>query len=167
MKDNAVLLHILKGFIPYTKENIALAYKPHRFFRDLEKISRAQTGKHISQATIKTTYYRAKKQGYFTIGKEGAPHITEKGHRKLELYAPQKLKDAKLLVTFDIRETDRHKRTELRSVLRILKFKQVQRSVWVSSYDGRQILQKEIKRLNIQDSVILYEAYDITKPVKK
>jgi DNA-binding transcriptional regulator PaaX len=162
-KPSPVLMYIIKGLIPYTSANIKLAYKPNAFFNELERIIEKEGRLKASRNVIESTYYRAKNDGYFNYdASTESILLTEKAHDFLALYEPEKLKGAKLLVTFDISETDRHKRAQLRQVLRILKFTHVQKSVWISEFDGREPLKKEIVRLGVQNNVIAYEAYDIT-----
>lgn len=161
LKINSTTGYVLRGLIPYTDENLKLSYKPNAFFNELEKLSKTTTGRHINSTTIKTTYYRAKKQNYFFINEFGTPDITLAGKRKTTPFIPKKLKGAKLLVTFDIPETQRQKRSQLRLVLTALKFKQIQQSVWISVYDGTEILKQEIEFLNIQNEVVIYEAREI------
>jgi hypothetical protein len=161
LKVNSTLGYVLRGLIPYTDPNLKLTYRPNAFFNELERISKAKTGRHISISTIKTTYYRAQKQQYFAFDESGIPHLTALGQRKLSLFLPKKLKGAKLLVTFDIPENQRHKRSQLRLILFTLKFKQIQQSVWISDYDGTKILKKEIEYLHIKNDVVIYEARKI------
>ena len=127
-KPDSTTGYVLRGLIPYTDANLKLSYKPNAFFNELEKISRAKTGRHITSSTIRTTYYRAKKQNYIVIDNSGSPRLTSLGQRRLTPFLPKKLKGAKLLVTFDIPENQRHKRSQLRLVLIALKFHQLQQN---------------------------------------
>jgi DNA-binding transcriptional regulator PaaX len=160
-KPDSTTRYVLLGLLPYTDTNSKLSYKPNIFFNELEKLSKARAGRHISSSTIRTTYYRAQKQNYISIDESGSPHITSVGHRRLTPYVPKKLKGAKLLVTFDIPENQRYKRSQLRLVLVELNFHQIQQSVWISDYDGTEILKQEIDFLNIENDVVIYEAREI------
>ncbi len=158
-------IHILKGLLPYTQENVLLSFKPSSFFNELESISRKQ-GSHaqrIKASTYRQSYYRAIKKGLININQQGQPSITELGEAQLSIYEPKQLPGAVLLVIFDIEEREKAKRHELRLLLRMLKFRLIQRSVWSSQYDSREILAKEIQRLGLDDSVVVYEARDIRK----
>ncbi len=162
LKPNPALIYIIKGLIPYTGENISLAYKPSVFFNELERIIDREEKHKISRKSIEATYYRAKRDGYFRVTSEKKVVLDESAHHYLELYEPSQLKGAKLLVTFDIYETERHKRAQLRQLLRVLKFNHVQKSVWTSDYDGRKALLAELEKLELQSNVNIYEAYKLT-----
>ena len=144
---------ILKGFIPYTKANIALTYKPNQFFSQLEKIS------NLKERTLRSAYYRALKKGLIEMDDNKVPRLTPKGKRAVKKYSPSRLgKGASLLVTFDIPENQRHKRDHLRKLLHELDFKMIQQSVWSTEYDYRDYLAAEITEYGLGDSVIVYEA---------
>jgi len=160
-KEYSVLTYILTGLVPYTDANLKLAYKPHLFFNELDRITEQQKRNKIPRETLRTAYYRALQKGYFAIDQQGKPVLTAKGEERLALFKPTKLKGAKLLVTFGIPEKIRHKRDEFRSLLVTLRFKQEQRSVWISDYDSRKILHTEIIRLQLDNYVVIYEAKDI------
>ena len=65
------------------------------------------------------------------------------------------------MVIFDIPEVNKYKRQQLRLLLKQLEFKQVQKSVWVSQKDSREYLNAEIKRLNLNKDVLLFECHSI------
>ncbi len=159
--NKSTLVYVLKSLVPYTDENLKLTYHPNAFFNELERMSERKMGRHISTATIRTTYYRAKNQSLIFVGDSGKPSLSHLGKRKIEVFKPNRLPKSKLLVTFDIPETERQKRRILRQTLRELKFTQVQQSVWVSNYDGREMLIKDIEYLDIKNNVNLYEAFKI------
>lgn len=159
MRSSSPLEHVLKGLIPFTEENMLLAYKPNLFFNELEKIDKKQHKKQtFSRSALKMAYYRARQNGLWEMNANGFPCLTAKGEQKLQRYRPRKIEGASLLVIFDIQEAYRSKRDELRRLLVALKFKQVQRSVWISEYDSRQVLALEISRMNLTEEVIIYES---------
>jgi DNA-binding transcriptional regulator PaaX len=118
----------------------------------LEKISNKKF------RTLQNAYYAAVKDDVIRIDKNGHVHIAEEMLALLKPYQPEKLRGSFLLIIFDIPETDRWKRQQLRSLLRQLQFKQIQKSVWQSSSDSRVYLKQEIKRLGLETEIILYEA---------
>ena len=145
------------SLIPYSDPNLKLAFHPNQFFNDLEKLD-VITAKRKS---LKTNYYRAIKRGLIEISEEGSPRLTEKGLRKVKPYQPQKLKGSTLMVIFDIPENERHKRQRLRTLLKELSFRQIQKSVWESRYDHRQYLRAEIAEMHLQEYVKVYESAQI------
>ena len=155
--------YLLKSLIPYTSANQKLAFKPSSFFKELERLDRLHQPNSPKRAGYyKQQYYRTKNRGYFSINDDGLPELTELGKTQLTLYEPEKIPNALLLVAFDVEEKRRANRDEFRRLLKMLKFKQVQKSVWVSRYESRELLKSETKRLNLDESVVIYEALDIT-----
>jgi CRISPR-associated endonuclease Cas2 len=63
----------------------------------------------------------------------------------------------KLMVIFDVSERTHRKRDRLRCLLRNLDFQQVQKSVWITEYDHRDVLVQAIKELELANQVLLYE----------
>lgn len=156
-KYRSPMHYILAGLIPYSEANIKLSFKPNAFFNDLEKLDRIKANKKA----LKATYYRAINKGYIKIDQQAAPVLTKKGKFKLALYAPKKLKNAKLMVIFDIPELERAKRSYLRVLLRQLKFRQVQKSVWVTDYDFRDYVIYESEQYGFRKYLKIYEALEI------
>lgn len=157
MKDlpDSTLKYILISLIPYSEPNLKLAFKPNLFFNDLEKISRRK------RQTVRNTYYQALKKGFVELDDQQIPRLTEIGRAKLARYQPKKLKNAQLMVVFDIPEAERAKRQRLRAVLREFHFEQVQKSVWVTDYDCKHYLATEIAQNKLKDHVIIYEALEL------
>ena len=149
--------HILKAFIPYTKSNLQLAFKPQVFFNELEKMGQGK------KRSIKSAFYRAIKTGLIEIDDAGIPRLTKKGKLKIREYQPSKLsKNSHLLIIFDIPEDERVKRNHLRALLHELSFIKVQQSVWASKFDHREYLAAEIKEYGLENYVIIYEAAKLT-----
>lgn len=150
---DSALIYILEGLIPYTAANLKLAFKPNLFFNDLEKISRKK------RQTLRNAYYKAQKQGLIGLDHEAIPRLTAKGRKRITPYVPKHhSKGACLMVAFDIPEAERWKRRRLRLLLKELSFTQVQKSLWVSSYDHRDYLAAEIKQYGLEKFVAIYEA---------
>ncbi len=154
-KSTTTVQYILAALVPYTEANLKLVFKPSRFFADLEKISKR------NNQTIKNAYYQLVKDGYVANG-GAVPALTAKGARKLRLYQPELLDGAELFVIFDVPEQLKAKRQHLRLLLKELKFRQIQKSVWASPYDHREYFMSEVNRLDIQEYVLVYEARPVT-----
>jgi DNA-binding transcriptional regulator PaaX len=154
-KQKTVLRYILEGLIPYSEANLKLSFKPSQFFNDLEKISSRNS------QSIKNAYYDAVKSGLIEFDENNIPRLTEKGMHKSKRFDPKKLKTAKLIVMFDIPELDRWKRQRLRALLKELRFRQIQKSVWQTEYDYRDYIKAEIASFGLENSVLIYEARQI------
>jgi DNA-binding transcriptional regulator PaaX len=149
---NSVLRHVLLGLVPYTKPNLMLTFKPNAFFDELERISKKNTH------SIRNAYYRAQKQGLIELDAQKIPRLTDKGRAKIQPYKAKVLPGgAQLMIVFDIPEVERQKRRHLRRLLEELSFTQVQKSVWVSPMDYRELLKAEIAQNNLSKYVVVYE----------
>ncbi len=153
-KYHSSIHYILSGLIPYTEANLKLAFSPNAFFNDLEKLDAIKANKKA----LKSAYYRAIKKGLIKIDEAGIPRLTEKGLRKTKVFQPKKLKGAQLMIIFDIPEEERSKRQRLRTLLRELTFRQVQKSVWVSDFDHREYIRAEINESQLEGCVELFES---------
>lgn len=144
---------ILRGLcLPLSEENLMLAFKPGRFFRELSKIS------GYSEKTLQDTASRAKRDGLL-VSNGNMLELTEKGRREARPFVAQKLSgEGKLLIVFDIPEERAKLRHEFRRLLKELDFVYVQRSVWVSEYDHREVLLEAIDDLELDGCVAVYEA---------
>ena len=156
---DSALKYLLKALIPYSEANLKLSFSPGSFFADLEKID---AKKRYSRGHWQNTYYKAKKAGL--IDTNGTtPYLTSRGKAVLDLYKPKHFaNNAQLMVIFDIPETQASKRRSLRRTLQKLSFTQVQRSVWISSYDSRDYLASELAWLGIDEYVQIYEVSKLT-----
>lgn len=154
MKYKSTTHYILSGLVPYTEANFQLAFHPHAFFNELERI-----GKYKSNAAaLRTSYYRAVKQGLISI-EDTSPMLTDKGKQKLARSEPSILSgQARLIVVFDIPESERHLRSRLRATLREFHFHPIQQSVWESEYDVKQYVLEAIRAEGIERYVKLYES---------
>ncbi len=155
-KPNDTTRFILEAFIPYTRANLLLSFKPSLFFNELEK----RSGRN--KRTLESAYYRLIRKGLIELDENRIPRLTDKGRRKTKLYKPEKLElGARLIVIFDIPEEQRMKRRRLRLLLRELSFRRVQQSVWETSFDHREYLRAEIAEMHLQEHVKVYEAAQI------
>lgn len=150
-QKHSTLMYVLRAFLPYSRENLLINYKPKQFFAELART----TGQ--PQARLVAAYYRARKSGLLTAG--AAPQLTRRGRQKVQPFVCQKLSNhGKLMVIFDIPESIGPRRRRFRALLRELEFTQVQQSVWISSYDHREYLKEIVKELGLRQCVQIYEA---------
>jgi DNA-binding transcriptional regulator PaaX len=153
----SVTIEVLKALIPYTEQNMKLAFKPNLFFNDLERITRS------NRQTLANTLSRTKRQG-LVKNRGGVPVLTKKGLAKLkELQSPDLLAGW-LLVSFDIPETRRHDRYTLRSYLRLHGFRQLHKSLWANEYDYTQDLKGIIAELKLGQYVGIFVAASVYAP---
>jgi DNA-binding transcriptional regulator PaaX len=153
---NSLVYHVLMGLLPYTGQNLSLAFKPNKFFNDLEKLSK----KNVH--SVRNAYYRSQRQGLVTVDASGIPHLTDKGYAQIRPYEAKVLPGgAQLMIIFDIPEAERRKRNHLRRLLQELSFVQVQKSVWVSPLDYREIIKQEINENELGAYVVVYEVAPI------
>ncbi len=151
-KPSDPIRFVLEAFVPYTKSNLLLAFKPSLFFDELEKRSGRK------RRSLESAYYRLIKKGLLELDDNRIPRLTDRGQKKVRTYEPERLKfGAHLMVIFDIPEEERHKRRRLRLLLRELSFRQIQQSVWESDYDQREYLRAEIAEMHLQQYVRVYE----------
>lgn len=151
LQKHPALVYILRGFMPFTRENVLLSFKPARFFAEMEKVS------GYSSATLKSTYYRARKDGLFEI--DVVPKLTEKGLRHVRPYVAKHLpNNGRLLVLFDIPENRTNARRAFRNLLRSLGLTMVQKSVWMTADDHRELILETIKALELDGYVELHES---------
>lgn len=159
-KDSATH-HVLKGLIPYTDSNLKLAYKPNLFFNELDK--KLSKGKKSTPKlnNIKNAFKRSVNRGLITIDETGVPRLTKKGRRALAPFEAKIIKNAQLMVIFDIPEVKRWQRDKFRIVLKEFQFKQIQRSVWLTKLDCAYYIKLEIENLQLENDIKLYESKEI------
>ncbi|MCA9327619.1 hypothetical protein KDA14_03765 [Candidatus Saccharibacteria bacterium] len=149
-KQSATIL-ILKALVPYTSQNLKLAYNPSEFFDELERTS------GYSRRTLIQTFARAKKQRL--INMDPSPALTTKGRQQVQPYIARRLRDGgELMVIFDIPQAFTVQRRRFRELLRYLGFEQVQRSVWISPNDHTNVVNEAISELKLDEWVQVYEA---------
>ena len=163
---NSALKYVLESLIPYTDANMKLSFSPNVFFNDLEKIDwlnrinkqKPKQYRQYRKQSIRKAFYKAKKQNLITY-KEGIPQLTEQGRKAIKPYKPRHLgAQSYVIVSFDIPEQQRDKRSIFRGLLKELGFELVQQSVWKSRYDHINLLQHETRRLGIGQYVNIYES---------
>lgn len=147
--------YILSSLIPYTEANLHLAFKPGKFFDNLERIGDAKT----KRTTLSSSYYKLVRNGFIDFDSSGKPQLTKVGTEQLKRYEPKILNGAaSILVIFDIPEEQRRLRQKLRTLLRELRFEPVQQSVWSSQYDVLDYLVPELKQEHLDEYVQVYES---------
>jgi CRISPR/Cas system-associated endoribonuclease Cas2 len=155
IKRNSATYYVLEAMIPYTDANLKLTYKPNLFFNELEKIDRVKIN------NSKNAFYRSIQRGLIDLDSKNVPRITEKGIRALAPFQAKTINNASLMVIFDIPEVKRWQRSKLRIVLREFQFEQIQRSVWITKLDCAQYIEQEIRSLNLEKNIKLYESKEI------
>lgn len=150
-RKNSALFFILKGLIPYSRQNMMLSFSPNRFFDELER----QSG--YNHNTLREATRRAKKAGLINETSTGL-RLTKLGERTVGPFMATKLPEgSKLMIIFDIPEDMSRQRQQLRSLLRKWQFEQTQKSVWITSFDHRQSVKDAVDELRLQGCVQLYE----------
>lgn len=145
--------YILLALIPYTEQNLLLAFSPNRFFNELDKTTPAFSHKSLREA------YRRVKKAKFVTFYEGQPRLTPAGRRKVQPYVAKKLgKDVYLMVIFDIPQATNWVRRRLRLMLKELDFIQIQQSVWATRYDHVAVIEEMINELRLSNCVQVFEA---------
>lgn len=149
--------YILKSLVPYTEPNLKLVFCPNRFFNDLERLD----SEKFKRTTTKQAYYRLVRRG-LVEHEQGQLKLSQEARDMLAKYEPQKLAHgAKLLLVFDIPEHERAKRSHLRFLLRELRFKKIQQSVWQTEFDSRAYLRDEIRNNQLEKYVNIYESFQL------
>lgn len=150
-KKQSALIFVLKGLIPYSRENLMLAFSPNKFFNELEKISR------YDQKVLRNAYYRGRKSGYIT-GTNTKPKMTRRGVIKIQPFVTTKLTHkGRLMIIFDIPENKAALRQQLRMQLKDWQFEQIQKSVWATDLDYREGLAELIEELHLGKYLQIYE----------
>jgi len=151
-KRKSVTTELLLALIPYTRQNLMLTFHPNAFFNELERIG------NYSHKSIKQAYYRAKRNRLIRV-EAGQVVLSEAAKQRIAPYIAKKLiGNVQLMVIFDIPEEKAYIRRNLRTLLVELKFRQIQRSVWVTDMDYRQILKDFISEYHAKDWIKIYEA---------
>jgi DNA-binding transcriptional regulator PaaX len=147
----SALVFVLKGLVPYTRENLMLSFKPKMFFAELEKVSK------YNQKTLRNAYYRGFKTGLIQ-NSTTTPRLTKRGIIKVQPYITTKIKGkGRLVVIFDIPEVNAGLRQQLRKQLQDWQFEQIQKSVWATDLDYKEGLIDLIAELNAGRYVEIYE----------
>lgn len=150
-KQRSALIFVVKGLIPYSRENMLLAFKPNVFFNELEKIS------EYKRWTLEKAYYEARRQKLIKSD-ANVIHLTEAGQKIIKPYIAQRLtKGVRLMVIFDIPEDIAVIRAKFRRILKQWNFMQVQKSVWITSYDHKNSIKEVVAELDLDNFVKLYE----------
>lgn len=151
-KPKSALAFVLLGLVPYTRPNMLLAFKPNQFFNELERIS------NYRRKTLEEASRRARKQKLIEEDNDLRLRLTELGRKRALPYTAKKLSgDGKLMIVFDVPEDKSLARQRLRRLLRQWQFRQVQKSVWQSEYDFKELVSLAVDELDLNGCVELYE----------
>ncbi|MBW3569374.1 CRISPR-associated endonuclease Cas2 [Candidatus Parcubacteria bacterium] len=151
---------ILKAFIPFTEENMLLAYKPNQFFNRLEYLDRLVELTKANRQTVQSTISRAKRAGLLKVDEKGILQTTWRGKIKTKVRPNKKLRKY-LVIIFDVPETRRRDRNQLRAYLRANYCEMVQKSVWKTKYDIYDELLEVIGDLEIINYVSVFLADEL------
>jgi|SRR3989344_4999947 len=155
VRQQSALLFVLKGLLPYTRENLLLAFKPNAFFNELEKIS------YYKRKNLENALRQAERQKLVERD-DRIIKLTQLGERTIRPFVAEQLPNgSKLMVVFDIPESRASVRARFRRVLKRWRFDQIQKSVWVTAYDHRQSIKEIIAELDIEKYVKIYECASI------
>ena len=151
-KPKSALVFVLKGLMPYTRENMMLSFKPNQFFNELEKIS------YYKRRALEEAARRAREKGLIEETRNQQLRLTALGRRRVLPYVTQKLtNNGKLMLIFDIPEDRAIERQRLRRLLRKWRFTQTQKSVWTTEYDFTEAIKDVVAELGLEGCVELYE----------
>lgn len=150
VREKSALVFVLKALIPYSRPNLLLAFRPNQFFNELEKISRHK------RATLEQAMRRAQKRGLVEVGPDMI-RLTALGQKTVKPYVAKKLKNGHLMIIFDVPEAKSKNRAQLRWLLRKWRFKQIQKSVWLTQYDQVEPVKEAVNELGLRGNVRLYE----------
>lgn len=152
LRERSALVYILVSLIPYSKPNLLLSYKPSRFYWELEKIS------GYKNKTLHSAYRRGVRTGLIKEY-DKIPKLTDLGRFRVAPFVATVLgNEAKLMVIFDIPESESKSRKTFRNILRNWSFEQVQKSVWVSEKDFREPIAEVIDQLELAEYVEIHES---------
>lgn len=146
----SILSYILLGLVPYTRPNMLLTFRPNQFFHELELTS------GISQLKLKAAY-RYAQSNHFISRVDNRVSLSLKARQRIQSHTARQLGNGwRLMVAFDIPESEAVKRRKLRELLRLLEFTKFQQSLWISSMDHRKIIMESIIDLGISRYVQLF-----------
>lgn len=149
--QQSALTAVLNALVPYSRDNLLLSFKPNKFFNELEKNSK------YKQSTLKNAYWRAGQRGFIKFENKN-PSLTDAGREKINDYEPKYLgRNASLVLIFDIPEEKRKARQQLRELIKSWDFVQIQKSVWASDKDYRELLIDVVSELRLAGCVEIYE----------
>lgn len=123
-----------------------------RTMQELYGIEKKSTSRELS---------RLKGKGYIKYSKERSDlEITATGRRRLRravpVYEKRRKWDGKLyLITYDIPEHKKMVRDRLRDWLKALGCGMLQRSIWITPYDPREVLRKYIRYNRLEGEVLI------------
>lgn len=148
-----------------------LVFHPHR-------IVYGYIPKEVSRKSAFMTIKRLEQKGFIQKGimeDEICIKLTELGIKKLEEKRRNKKEKALLniktkqvrwdgkwrVVIFDIPETNKRVRQALRETLKVLEFKPLQKSVWISKKDYTKELRRWVEDLRLSKHIFIFETEDL------
>lgn len=150
---------------------VDMAFRPYRIVYNYFP-------KEVSRKSANVAVHRLKKKGLIETGfveDEICLRLTEKGKQEIQSRR-QKEKEKRLLnqkkvsekwdgvwrvVVFDIPEENKRIRNVLRQTLKVLEFKLLQKSVWISKKNYTNQLREWVKELKLLQFVLIFETKDL------
>ena len=116
----------------------------------------------IDETKIKNSFYQLKRQGLIVYGLRlwQTPQITQAGKEKLKRLLPhynnKRIWDKRLyLVSYDIPNSKKAVRDNLRQILKTLGCGLLQESVWLTPYNPKEVLKNFVAENNLSGLVLL------------
>lgn len=134
--------------------------------------------KEISRSSMYVAMHRLQKNGYIEKVKKEEEicfRLTEKGNEELKRrkqnereylllhgdYKKEKWDGLWRVVVFDIPEEDKRLRNVLRQTLKVLEFRALQKSVWISKRNFTKELREWLEDLKLTRFVLIFETRDL------
>lgn len=116
----------------------------------------------LDETTLKTVFYRLKQKGLISYAKNiwQTPQITQSGKNRLRQLLPaydeKRIWDKRLyLISYDIPNTKKTLRDNLRQILKSLGCGLLQESVWLTPYNPKKILEAFVEKNDLAGQVLL------------
>ena len=137
----------------------------HEYVTELKKFSNQKIAYQTLQQLKRSRYVTARKMGNKLI-----LELTDKGRfaclvQKMRS-APKHTQNSYTMVIFDIPETERASRLQLRTLLKQSDFVMLQHSVWISNRDSYKAVADFIRYLRLERWVNVYHATDLLRHPK-
>jgi phenylacetic acid degradation operon negative regulatory protein len=126
----------------------------------------------VSKRTLAQKLYYAKRRGYVVVtGNAEAAHyrLEPKGEQKLAQlsfsrieFSPQSWDGLWRIVMFDIPESHRSARDEIRRLIKQIGMRQLQQSVWLTPADCRSEFEQLVTAYGVNEHLVFVEAKTIT-----
>lgn len=138
----------------------------HEYVTELKRLADERRARQVVQCLQRSHYIKAQK-----IGRRLILTLTDKGRaaavaQRLRTASRHKL-GCFTMVIFDIPESQRAARLQLRTLLKQGGFYLLQHSVWMTDRDAHQVVADFVNRLRLKRWVNVYHATNLLYPPKK